>query len=72
MDAPHDLSDAYKPTLHLLASTFRTLRRLPQSRARLWLERALGFIKAQTFGLVLLSCLPNFFHKQSPEFLHHG
>ena len=72
METTHDGSHVYKPTFHLLASPFRTLCGLPQSRARLWLERALGFIKAQAFGLVLLSWLPNFFHKQSPEFLRHG
>jgi hypothetical protein len=61
-----------KPSLHLLASPLRTLRRMPQPRARLWLEGALGILKAQAFGLVLFKSLSGLLLNESQEIHQHG
>lgn len=72
MEMLHVAPIARKPSLHLLASPLRTLRRLPQPYARLWLEGALGVLKAQAFGLVLFKSLSGFLLNKSPEVHQHG
>ena len=61
-----------KRSLHQLASPLRTLRRLPLPFARLWLERALGVLEAQAFGLVLFKVVPDFLLNKRPEVHQHG
>ena len=72
MEMFHVAPIARKPSLHLLASPFRTLRRLPPPHARLWLEGALGILKAQAFGLVLFKSLSGLLLNESQEIHQHG
>jgi hypothetical protein len=72
MEMFHVAPNARKPSLHLLASPLRTLRRLPQPHARLWLEGALGVVKAPPHGLVLLKGLSGLLLSESAEVHRNG
>ena len=63
---------ASEPTLPMLAPPSRALRPLPQPRARIRLEGALGIVQAPPHGLVLLKGLSGLLLSESAEVHRHG
>lgn len=61
-----------KSSLHLLASPLRTLRRLPQPYAWVWLEEARSGLDTSALRLVLFSGLSGLFLNASEEVTRHG
>ena len=61
-----------EPAPHLLASSLQALRRLPQPHARVWLEGAMGQLKAPPHGLVLLKGLSDLLLSESAGVHRHG
>ena len=68
----HVVTIARQPTFPLLASPPRALRRVSQPRTRVWMEGALGIVKAPTNGLVLLKGLSGLLLSESAEVHRHG